>query len=120
MFSPHRVFKAFTFSMQGFKSAWTTEAAFRDDVILIILAQCFCLYVQPDGGLWLFFIACNALLLSVELLNTGIEHLADHISTDNHKLLGSAKDVGSAAMFLMLVLNVLILMVIVWQRFFAH
>jgi len=44
------------------------------------------------------------LVLVVELLNSAIEALADAISTDHHPLLGRAKDIGSAAVLLTLLL----------------
>lgn len=117
MFSPRRVYNAFTYSLQGYKSAWQTEAAFRDNVRLIVLAQALCVYLQPEWHLWLFFGACNILIIMGELMNTGLEYLADHISTDHHPLLGSAKDVGSAAVLTALLFNGLVLGVIVWQAF---
>ena len=118
MFSPKRVLAAASYSIKGFKSAWQTEAAFRDDVMFVLAAQAFCIYVQPTWALWLFFIACNALFLMAELFNTGLEYLADHISLEHHHLLGRAKDVGSAAVLTILVLNFICLATIIWQRFF--
>lgn len=115
MFSPQRILNAFGYSMKGYKSAWQTEAAFRDNVMMIAIAQLVCLLVQPNWQLWLFFGACNALLIMAELLNTGLEYLADHISTEQHDLLGRAKDVGSATVFTALAFNGLVLLIIVWQ-----
>ena len=115
MFSPQRILNAFNFSMKGYKSAWQTEAAFRDNVMMVVITQLFCLFLQPNWQLWLFFCACNALLIIAELLNTGLEYLADHISTEHHEFLGRAKDVGSAAVFTALALNGLTLVVITWQ-----
>ncbi len=115
MFSPQRIFNAFSYSMKGYKSAWQTEAAFRDNVTMIAIAQLLCLFLQPDWSLWLFFGACNALLIMAELLNTGLEYLADHISMDQHDLLGRAKDVGSATVFTALMFNALVLLIIIWQ-----
>lgn len=101
--------------MKGYKSAWQTEAAFRDNVVMIVVAQLFCAAIQPAWPLWLLFVICNALLVMAELFNTGLEYLADHISTDHHDLLGRAKDVGSAAVFTALMLNSLVLLFIIWQ-----
>ncbi|MGL4766992.1 MAG: diacylglycerol kinase [Formosimonas sp.] len=115
MLSPKRIVNAFTYSIKGYKSAWQTEAAFRDNVSLIAIAQIVCLFLQPAWPLWLLFTVCNALIVMGELFNTAIEYLADHISTEHHELLGRAKDVGSAAVFTALLLNTAVLMLIVWQ-----
>ena len=119
MLSPKRILLAFSYTVKGLRSAWRTEAAFRDDVLLVVLVQLLCLWLQPPLGLWLLFGLSNALLLVTELLNTGLEYLADHASTDHHTLLGSAKDVGSAAVFILLVFNTIVLAVIAylhWHR----
>lgn len=117
MLSPKRIFKAFTYSMKGYRSALETEAAFRDNLLLISLMQLVCFFLQPIWFLWLFFLACNVFLIVCELFNTAIEYLADQISLENQDLLGRAKDVGSAAVFSALSLNSITLIVIVWQFF---
>ena len=115
MFSPQRIWNAFTFTRQGLKSAWQTEAAFRDNITMVIGAQLLCLWLQPPPWLWLMVVFANALLLVTELLNTGLEYIVDHISLDKHDLLGRAKDVGSAAVFIMLCMNTLLLLVVIYQ-----
>lgn len=120
MFSIKRLFKAFQFSKQGFQSAWQTEAAFRDNIGLIVVMQLICVCLQPTWMLWLFFVACNALIVMGELFNTGLEYLADQISTKQHDLLGRAKDVGSAAVLTALLLNISVLGVIIWQFMVSH
>ena len=119
MLSPKRILLAFSYTVKGLRSAWRTEAAFRDDVLLVVLVQLLRLWLQPPLWLWLLLGLCNALLLVTELLNTGLEYISDHISTDTHSLLGSAKDVGSAAVFVMLCFNSLLLGVVAYLHWFA-
>ena len=116
MFSPKRISNAFKFSSQGLASAWQTEAAFRDNFMLFVLAQFVCLWLQPPLWLWLMMVFANILLLVTELLNTGIEYLVDHISLEFHDLLGRAKDVGSAAVMLMLILNGIVFIAILYSQ----
>ncbi len=99
-----RIVRAFGYSLQGLGAAWRHEAAFRQETLLAV--------VLIPLGLWLGDTAMERLLLAgvlvavliVELLNSAIEALADAVSTDHHPLLGRAKDVGSAAVLLMLLL----------------
>ena len=114
MLSPKRILLAFSYTIKGLRSAWRTEAAFRDDILLVVIVQALCLWFQPPLWLWLLFGLSNALLLVTELLNTGLEYLADHASMEHHSLLGSAKDVGSDAVFILLVFNSLLLGVIAY------
>jgi diacylglycerol kinase (ATP) len=55
-------------------------------------------------------------VLIVELLNTGIEMVVDRIGTDFHKLSGRAKDIGSAAVCLSMVLFILVWSMVIAQN----
>ena len=118
MLSPKRILLAFSYTVKPLRSTKKTEDAFRDDVLLVILVQLLCLWFQPPLWLWLLFGLTNALLLVTELLNTGLEYIADHISTDTHSLLGSAKNVDSEAVFVLLFFNSLLLGVIAYLHWF--
>lgn len=98
-----RVWNATKYSFKGFKSAFKTEAAFRQDFICFLLnigLIAFFVYGKADKiwVAWLFF--CGLLLLIAELINTAIEYIIDRISPEIHPLSGMAKDVGSAIVFL--------------------
>lgn len=62
-------------------------------------------------------IGCWLLILVVELLNSAIEAVVDRIGEDLHVLSGQAKDMGSAAVLLSLLLTLLIWGVVAWERF---
>lgn len=95
-----RLLLAFVNSWQGFKGAFRSEAAFRQEVALAVV-------LLPLGA-WLgktpiekALLICSVLLvLIVELLNTGIETVVDRIGLERHELSGLAKDVGSTAVLL--------------------
>ena len=103
MFDIKRIIKAAQYSKAGFIVAWQEEKAFRDDTALVILG----LGVSSaySNTLLEFFISLLSLilLLIVELLNTGLENLADKISMDFCAYCKAAKDLGSAAVFLILI-----------------
>ena len=92
-----RIIKAFQYSLKGFKAAWQNEAAFRQEVLMLVI-------MVPTGSLMaeslvlkLFLLLCAALILIVELLNSAIEAVVDRIGPEKHPLSGQAKDLGSAA-----------------------
>lgn len=100
-----RIVRAFGYSLQGLGAAWRHEAAFRQEVALSA--------ILIPLGLWLGNTAIERLLLAgvlvlvlvAELFNSAIEALADAVSSDHHPLLGRAKDLGSAAVLLTLLLT---------------
>jgi len=57
------------------------------------------------------------LVLIVEFLNSAIEATVDRFGPEQHELAGRAKDMGSAAVFVSLVLVALVWVAIAWQRF---
>ena len=103
--------------MQGFVHAWRHEAAFRQEVALTI--------VLFPAGLWLgrgpvekvLLIGGLLLVLVVELLNSAIEAAIDRHGDEINELSGRAKDLGSAAVMLSLVLVAALWAAAAWQRF---
>jgi diacylglycerol kinase (ATP) len=107
-----RIIKATFYSFKGIMFAFKSEAAFRQELALVIILMPLGLWLG-DGGLEKALLAGTLLiLLIVELLNTGIEVVVDRFGGEHHKLSGHAKDVGSAAVFFSLV-NVAVVWVLV-------
>ena len=84
--------------------AFRTESAFRQEIaaLIIVLPSGFWLAESPLLGLALFCVCM--LVLVVELLNSGIEAAVDRISTEHHRLSRNAKDFGSAAVMMTLLI----------------
>lgn len=109
---PRQIYKALIWSMKGLRAGWTFEASFRLEVYLFA--------VFFPLGLWLgrgpvekFLLAGSPfLVLSAELLNSAVEAVVDKVSPEFHELAGRAKDMGSAAVFL-LMLNVVLCWVLI-------
>jgi len=99
---PSRLWYATRYSLYGLVAAWRNEAAFRTEVVLslIMLPAAWWLGRNLSEVLWL--IGAVLLVLVTELLNSAVESLADHVSLEQHELIGRAKDMGSAAVFLTL------------------
>lgn len=101
-----RVVKAAGFSMRGFRSAWRNESAFRQEcAIALILAPCAFLLAANLAQAALL-IAATGLVLVAELLNSAVEAVVDRVGHERHELAGRAKDMGSAAVFVSLVIMV--------------
>jgi diacylglycerol kinase (ATP) len=98
-----RIAKAMRYSLQGFGHAIRYEAAFRQELLIAVpaIVVVWLLPVPTIEKLVLF--ASVVLVLIVELLNSGIEAIVDRVSTEHHPLSGRAKDLGSAAVMLSLI-----------------
>ncbi len=103
-----RIFAAFFYSMDGLGHSLLKEAAFRQEVMLLIVATII-LYFLPFSLLWkiiMWWTVVNVLI--VELLNTGIEKVVDLCSPEYHILAKQAKDIGSAAVFISLIIALVV------------
>lgn len=89
--------------MQGFSAAFRYEAAFRQELgLAIVLAPC-AFWVGQTAAQVAVLISTLFFVLVIELINSGIECVADAVSVDSNELLGRAKDLGSAAVLLSLI-----------------
>ncbi len=96
-----RLLKAFKYGVQGFQAAWTYEAAFRTELLILLLAIVL-LAITPSLTLlqYVLLLGVWLLVIIVELLNSAIESIVDLVSPNIHPLAGRAKDLGSAAVLL--------------------
>ncbi len=95
-----RIFSAFLYSLDGFKSAWKNEHAFRQESVLVIVGVVTALLLRISAFEKLLLIAVLILILIIELINSAIEAVVDRVSLERHSLSKNAKDFGSAAVFL--------------------
>jgi len=111
MTSPHkgrtgldRIAHAAGYSLQGLVAAWRAEAAFRQELALAAVLLPASWWLATSWAQGVLLAGSVVLVLIVELLNSAIEATVDRISLDQHPLAKQAKDVGSAAVMLALVL----------------
>ena len=103
-----RLIAAAQYSRDGLAAAYRNEAAFRQLVWLhaaLLVVQFFCDFDTPVRMLLL---GVSFLSLITEALNSAIEAAVDYISSERHPLAKRAKDLGSAAQLLALVMTALL------------
>lgn len=113
---PRQIYKAFTWSMKGLRASWKYEASFRLEVYLFVVFFPLGLWFG-HGGLEKA-VLCGSLImvLSAELLNSAIEAIVDKASPEFHELAGRAKDMGSAAVFMLMLNFMMCWGLIFWQH----
>ena len=97
-----RILGAIGYSIEGFKSAWKGEHAFRQEMMLVVCATIVALLLPVTPLEKLMLIGVFILVLIVELINSAIEAVVDRVSLERNPLSKNAKDFGSAAVFLTL------------------
>ena len=112
-----RLWNAFKYSADGLKAAYKAEAAFRQELFmaLVLLPLALWLPVAPTERAVLM--GSVFLVLVVELLNSAVEAVVDRVSLENHPLSKRAKDIGSAAVLLALMMMAAVWASILLPRF---
>lgn len=99
-----RIINAFGFSIKGFRACFKHEEAFRQEVYVLIPMLPLGIWLGQDGVERALLVGSLLIVPLTELLNSAVEAVVDRVGTEQHKLSGRAKDIGSAAVFLSIVL----------------
>jgi diacylglycerol kinase (ATP) len=113
-----RIIKASGYSLQGFRAAWKHESAFRQETLLALVFMPLALWLGQSAVQTALLVGTLFLVVIVELLNSSIEAVVDRIGDEPHRLSGRAKDMGSAAVFLSLLLLVVVWSMVALERFY--
>lgn len=113
---PRQIARALVWSIQGLRAAWTHEASFRLEAYLCVILFPLGLWLGQDGVEKALLCGSLILVLSAELLNSAIEALVDKVSPEFHELAGRAKDLGSAAVFVLMLNVMLCWALVLWPR----
>ncbi|MBZ6071882.1 diacylglycerol kinase [Aeromonas schubertii] len=103
-----RIIHATGYSIKGLKAAWCNEAAFRQELMLILFLMPLAFWVGNTLEQILLLVGVSWLVVIVEVLNSALEAVVDRIGSERHELSGRAKDMGSAAVFLALALTLFV------------
>jgi len=114
---PKQIYKALIWSYKGMRAGWTFEASFRLEVYLCIILFPLGLWLGRGGVEKALLCGSLLLVLSAELLNSAIEAVVDKVSPEFNELAGRAKDMGSAAVFLLMMNVLLCWLLVLWQRY---
>lgn len=115
--TPGRIVKATIWSLQGLRAAWKHESSFRLEVYLLIVLTPLALWLGQNAIERALMIGSCLLVLSAELLNSAVEAVIERYGPEIHELAGRAKDMGSAAVFVLMVNALLIWGLILGERF---
>lgn len=100
-----RIINAFKYSLKGFKSAIKYETAFRQELIMLVIAYVIVMLIDFSIYERILLLGSIGVVMIVELINSAIECVVDRIGPERHELSGRAKDYGSAAVCLSLLLT---------------
>ena len=114
---PRRILMATKWSLQGLRFAWLYESSFRLEVYLFAVVAPLGLWLGQTAIERVLLVGSGLLVLSVELLNSAIEAVIERYGAEHHELAGRAKDMGSAAVVVVMLNVILTWALIVGPRY---
>ena len=114
---PRRILLATKWSLQGLRFAWLYESSFRLEVYLLVVLAPLGLWLGHTGVERVLLVGSGLLVLSIELLNSAVEAVIERYGAEHHELAGRAKDMGSAAVFVLMINVVLTWALILGPRY---
>ena len=99
---PRQIWRALQWSIKGLCAAWRHEASFRLEGGLVIILFPLGLWLGDGAVEKALLCGSLVLVLSMEIVNSAIEAIVDKVSPEFHELAGRAKDMGSAAVLLLM------------------
>ena len=99
-----RLVVATGYSLAGFRACFKHEAAFRQEILGLLLFVPLGLWLGQNGLERALLVGVLLIIPLAELFNSAIEAVVDRFGAEIHELSGRAKDTGSAAVFLAIVL----------------
>ena len=106
-------------TIAGFREGLSTEAAIKQEAVLLILVLPVAYFIATNVWVWVALVGSLILLLGVELLNTAIERLCDHVHPERHEAIKVTKDLASAGVFCAIALAALIWIAALITRFWV-
>ena len=103
-----RIFNAIRYSYNGLRDAFVDEAAFRQEVLLLFVLTPVAIWLGEDNSERTLMIGSLFVVLIVELLNSAIESVVDRVGPEFNELSRKAKDLGSAAVSVSLVMGIVV------------
>lgn len=105
--SPTQVMRAARWSMQGLAACWKHESSFRLEVVLFVLLAPIGVWLGQSMVERVLLLGSMLMVIAMEVINSALEAAVDRFGPERHELVGRAKDMGSAAVFVCM-MNVLL------------
>jgi undecaprenol kinase len=88
------------FALAGLLAAWHSERSFRFQLLALAVVMLGCAFVRLEPAWWAIVLMTSAMVISAELFNTALEHLADHLHPEIHPRIRIVKDCAAAAVLI--------------------
>jgi diacylglycerol kinase (ATP) len=114
---PAGIWRATVWSVQGLRAAWLHESSFRLEVYLFLVLGPLGWLLGGSGVERALLIGSCLLVMAMELMNSAMEAVIERYGAEHHELAGRAKDMGSAAVFVLMMNVILVWALVLGPRY---
>lgn len=117
MINMRHLIGATRYSLAGLRRAWSNEQAFKHEVLLVPVLVILLACIRPGAAWTAGLLAAWIGVMALELLNSSLEEAFNLISPEYNPHVKYGKDMASAAIFIGIVVNVILWLGMLWDRF---
>lgn len=114
---PAGIWRATVWSLQGLRAAWLHESSFRLEVYLFLVLGPLGVLLGDTGVEQALLVGSCLLVMAMELMNSAMEAVIERYGAEHHELAGRAKDMGSAAVFVLMMNVILVWALVLGPRY---
>lgn len=114
---PAGIWRATVWSLQGLRAAWLHESSFRLEVYLFLVLGPLGVFLGDTGVERALLVGSCLLVMAMELMNSAMEAVIERYGAEHHELAGRAKDMGSAAVFVLMMNVILVWALVLGPRY---
>ena len=114
---PAGIWRATVWSLQGLRAAWLHESSFRLEVYLFLVLGPLGMLLGDTGVERALLVGSCLLVMAMELMNSAMEAVIERYGAEHHELAGRAKDMGSAAVFVLMMNVILVWALVLGPRY---
>jgi diacylglycerol kinase len=113
------LYHRFGFALAGLIGAWQREKSFRTEVFFVVVALLVTIAIRP-GPMWTAIVVISiALVLALELVNSALEYLIDHLHPQVAPEIKVVKDIASAAVLMVNSSAIIVSLLLLWAWYFG-
>ena len=114
---PAGIWRATGWSLQGLRAAWLHASSFRLEVYLFLVLGPLGVLLGDTGVERALLVGSCLLVMAMELMNSAMEAVIERYGAEHHELAGRAKDMGSAAVFVLMMNVILVWALVLGPRY---
>jgi len=109
------ILRRMCFALAGIRESWRSEKSFRAHVAVFLGVLMLLLATRPAPLWWAMLLLADGAMMAMELINTAVEKLVDHIHPDQHSIIGVVKDTLAGAVLLSCCTGGCVLLAFLWS-----